>query len=130
MKGMNLVQIAKERCANWDDPSGRCFGWSVEKLLGFGPVHGLDHCKLKDGLPCDYFERCVMPGIPKKERGYIHYGLELSKLALLAQGNQQLKEAMGGFPSNAMGKAKAPKKSLKIKDYVKSRLDRTLTRKP
>jgi hypothetical protein len=57
---MNLVQVAKEHCANWDD--GKCFGWSVEALknAGQGYIKVLDQCCLKDGHPCDYFERCVL----------------------------------------------------------------------
>jgi hypothetical protein len=40
-----------------------------------------------------YFERCVLPGIPKQDRGKMHYGLELEKMALLAQRNQQVSQA-------------------------------------
>jgi hypothetical protein len=65
---MNLVQVAKERCANWNDSNGRCFGISVEHMLnGHGPIESRDYCKLKDGEPCEYFERCVLSRMAKKE---------------------------------------------------------------
>lgn len=64
----DFVIIAKERCANWDQPSGRCFGISVEALKGEpgGRVNPLDHCRLIDNEPCAYFSRVVLPGIPKE----------------------------------------------------------------
>jgi hypothetical protein len=100
---MNLVQIAKERCANWDTPSGRCFGISAEVLRGEpGRVQPLDHCRLNDGERCAYFERCVLPGIPKATRITIpFYEAELQKQAILAQRNQQVTEAK--TPSATIG---------------------------
>jgi hypothetical protein len=120
---MNLVQIAKDRCANWNDSNGRCFGISAEVLRGEpGMVKALDHCKLKDGERCTYFERCVLPGIPKQDRGNIHYGLEVEKLALSAQRNQQVSAAKSPSGTDGIKKPKTPKKSLTTKAYVKSRL--------
>jgi hypothetical protein len=120
---MNLVQIAKERCANWNDSNGRCFGISAEVLRGEpGTIKALDHCKLKDGERCSYFERCVLPGIPKQERANIHYGLELEKVAILAQRNQQVSEAKSPSRTDGVKKSKTTKQLLKTKEYVKTRL--------
>ena len=119
---MNLIRIAKERCANWDNSTGRCFGISAEVLRGEpGRVQALDHCKLKDGERCSYFERCVLPGIPKADRAKMpHYGLELEKRALLAQQNQQVSEANSPSATRSIKKSKLAKKSLRTKAYAKN----------
>ena len=89
-------------------------GISAEVLRGeSGRVQPLDHCRLKDGERCAYFERCVLPGIPKKDRGTFHYGVELEKMAILAQRNQQVTEAKSPTRTVGIKKSKSPKKLLK-----------------
>jgi len=65
------------------------------------------------GERCDYSERCVVPLLRKKDPGFV-YGLELEKVAILAQRNQQVSEAS---PTRTVGikESKTTKKSLKTK---------------
>lgn len=100
-KPMNLLALAKERCANWNDSNGRCFGWPVMYLLGGkkGVIEERDHCKLKDGEPCEYFERCVLTPMSKKEDpdAFFHYRQKLEsnmpKTGIFAIENKALKTA-------------------------------------
>lgn len=118
---MNLVAIAKERCANWNDSDGTCIGWSPEMLrqelvtingksIIKGLVKPLDHCRLKDGERCEYFERVVLPGLPRQER---------EKIGLPYVVNKDVKDAKNDPPVPLVKNFLGSKKSKKQKDLSK-----------
>ena len=114
---MNLIQIAKERCSNWNDSNGRCFGWSPEVLRGeAGTIQARDHCRLKDGERCDFFERCVLPGLPRQDR---------AKMGEFALENKGVKRVQNASPSPSIEKlsqSQMYKKRKKLRAQVKTRL--------
>jgi hypothetical protein len=81
-----------------------------------GQVHALDHCRLKDGERCSYFERCVFPGITRQDR---------AKIGEFALENKGVAGGISAGPSPSIKKlsqSQIYKKRKKLRAQVKTRL--------
>ena len=104
-KGMTAVGLASAECANHRDAA--CIGANVPLADRPGPfTMPLPRCLLAMGLPCDYFERCVLP-LARKRREYgpaeANYARKVNPLFVPGKtGRLRLADALDAIEDDAL----------------------------